>query len=241
MKANKSPSFKQLKQLKTLRKQLRAQPSAPPREERARLASTGETFASMQSPTLPSSPLQAEDQALFRQAVKGVIPLKATPRHHPRPATSKPYNAEKRQRQQHAMGQSHLTALHATSDFYDPWDSATTPLAEYLNPICGTDVLRHLKKGRWPIQNSIDLHGATVDRARIRLDYFLQHSLAEQFRCIRIVHGKGYGSKQAAPILPTTVRRWLSQLDFVLAFTNCEPHEGGSGAVKVLLRHSARH
>ena len=54
--------------------------------------------------------------------------------------------------------------------------------------------------------------------------------------CIRIVHGKGLGSKNREPVLKGKVLRWLVQRDEVLAFAQAGPTDGGSGALLALLR-----
>ena len=183
--------------------------------------------------------LNSTDQALFKEAVRGTTPLKSKNTHSlSRPKKHKVPSAEQRlQRQQHASGSEELLDIYGLSDEFtiDPHEQ---PISEYLSPQCGPDVLRQLKKGRWPIANHIDLHGSTLEQARLRLNYFLKYSLVEQYKCVRIVHGKGYGSKDKTPLLALTVRRWLSQLDFVQAFCDCSAYEGGQGAVKVLLRIS---
>lgn len=244
MKANnKKEVFKDLKTLKPLRKKIKTQQapiSAGPSFVRTNHNQTKSTVNSVSKKT---SLIDSHDQHLFLQAVKDVKPLKS--------AQSRAHKAQEqlkknidfqheqfKRRQQHALGQNHLPYLQNISDLYSP-DYDEKPKRDYLNPLCGTDVLRNLKKERWAIISSIDLHGATLDQARLRLEYFLQHSLAENYKCVRVVHGIGYGSKNSGPVLPTAVRRWLSQLDFVLAYTDCAPREGGEGAVKVLLRTTA--
>lgn len=191
------------------------------------------------APTVaPKPPPPPADKELFLAAMKGVTPLKPSQRQQKTNITKKQKAAQVEQfkrKQQHAVGKSSLPALQGISDYYSA-SYSEQPQSDYLNPLCGTDVLRNLKKDRWMVLASIDLHGATLEKARMRLEYFLQHSLAEGYKCVRIVHGIGYGSKNSGPVLPTAVRRWLSQLDFVLAYTDCQPREGGAGAVKVLLR-----
>jgi len=56
---------------------------------------------------------------------------------------------------------------------------------------------------------------------------------------VRIVHGKGLGSKNRTPILKAKVRHWLMQAEPVLAFTQARGEDGGAGAVIVLLRAAA--
>lgn len=256
MKANnKKQVFKDLKTLKTLRHKIKPQQTS---------VTAGDVFTPVKNNNTQASPaklklthtkqqaklskkkaplLTTSDQNLFLQAVKDVKPLKSSQSRHHKIETKRKKqialeNEQFKRRQQHALGQNPLPYLQSISDFYSP-DYDEQPRRDYLNPLCGTDVLRNLKKQRWPITSSIDLHGATLDQARLRLEYFLQHSLAEKYKCVRVVHGIGYGSKENGPVLPTAVRRWLSQLDFVLAYTDCAPREGGEGAVKVLLRTTA--
>lgn len=232
-----SKSQKALADLKTIKKALQTAPQpASKRAEQAALVPQPDLRFSLDARTMLKTSLEASDKALFLDAIRGTTPLKrSNTRHTATPPPRHITTEQHLQRQRHATGQDHLLEIYGLSDDYSlVMDSQ--PLRDYLNPHCGTDVLRNLKKGRWPISNHIDLHGSTLDQARIRLNYFLKHSLVEQYKCVRIVHGKGYGSKDQGPVLPRAVRRWLSQLDFVLAFCDCSPQEGGNGAVKVVLR-----
>ena len=67
----------------------------------------------------------------------------------------------------------------------------------------------------------------------------MRKARAEDWRCLRIIHGKGLSSYQKIPVLRSKVRRWLQLKDEVLAYCEPRPNGGGSGAVLVLLR-SAR-
>ncbi len=221
-------------QLSALRRRLRQQAAgAKP------LASPKKKTVTSHSDSHPrrheTGPLSATDRALFRQAMRTVQPLQTQARYTPPPSVLIPSSEQIKQRRERAESHHHDYLNTQLSDDYDAW-VPNEPIDEYLNPICGTDVLRNLKRGQWPIEASIDLHGATLERARERLQSFLQYCLAEQYRCIRIVHGKGYGSANQEPILLYQIRRWLTQLSSVLAFCHCPPKEGGQGAVKVLLR-----
>lgn len=229
---------KTLAELKALKKALQTPPQPPPMVAGAQSTQKPTLRFGLHSKSTLNAVLDPNDKALFHQAVRGTTPLKTKNTGQKLPILPKKNTVPSEQylqRQRHANGEDELLDIYGLSDefaleFYD------RPINEYRSSYCGTDVLRDLKKGRWPIANHIDLHGSTLEQARLRLNYFLKHSLIEQYRCVRIVHGVGYGSKDKSPVLPLAVRRWLSQLDFVLAFTDCNPAEGGSGAVKVLLR-----
>jgi len=80
------------------------------------------------------------------------------------------------------------------------------------------------------------LHGLNRDQARTQLAHFLAECLHEGRRCIRVIHGKGLGSPQKLSILRQLVRGWLMQRSEILAYCQAKPHDGGEGALIVLLR-----
>ncbi|MGE5713298.1 MAG: Smr/MutS family protein [Betaproteobacteria bacterium] len=110
----------------------------------------------------------------------------------------------------------------------------------FRRPGIGPDVLRKLRRGEWVIQDHLDLHGLRVDEARELLGQFLREAIRRGLRCVRVVHGKGLGSKDRQPVLKGKARVWLAQRDEVIAFCQARPAEGGSGALVVLLRPAAR-
>lgn len=110
----------------------------------------------------------------------------------------------------------------------------------FRRPGIGPDVLRKLRRGEWVIQDHLDLHGLRVDEARELLGQFLREALRRGLRCVRVVHGKGLGSKDRQPVLKGKARVWLAQREEVIAFCQARPAEGGSGALVVLLRPAAR-
>ena len=110
----------------------------------------------------------------------------------------------------------------------------------FRRPGIGPDVLRKLRRGEWVIQDHLDLHGLRVDEARELLGQFLREALRRGLRCVRVVHGKGLGSKDRQPVLKGKARVWLAQRDEVIAFCQARPAEGGSGALVVLLRPASR-
>jgi DNA-nicking Smr family endonuclease len=100
-------------------------------------------------------------------------------------------------------------------------------------------VLRRLRRGEFAVQGHVDLHGLTRDEARSTLESFLQRSRQAGKRCVLVVHGRGLHSKDQMPVLKEALKRWMSTArfaDHVLAFATARPHDGGLGAVYVLLR-----
>jgi DNA-nicking Smr family endonuclease len=97
-------------------------------------------------------------------------------------------------------------------------------------------VMRRLRRGLYPIEDELDLHGLNQTAARDSLADFIARSRDAGRRCIRIIHGKGYRSGARGPVLKTAVDLWLRRHMDVMAFTSARPIDGGSGALYVLLR-----
>jgi len=99
-------------------------------------------------------------------------------------------------------------------------------------------VIKRLKRGELNNQAELDLHRLTKLEARQEVVQFLNYCSQNNFKQVRIVHGKGLGSQGKIPVLKTLVNHWLQQRDEVLAFCSARPCDGGTGAVYVLLRNS---
>jgi DNA-nicking Smr family endonuclease len=106
-----------------------------------------------------------------------------------------------------------------------------------------------LKRGQYPIEARIDLHGMTQDDAHRVLGDFIARSAHAGLRCVLVITGKGLrrlddertGSEIG--ILRNAAPRWLNEAPNrarILAFTAAQPRHGGSGALYVLLRRRAR-
>ena len=166
---------------------------------------------------------------LFRQAVKDARPLKASRLHHA-PVRPKPVPHQFIQDEQQALADS-------LSDEYIPaheLESGEELL--YLRQGHAPDIVSKLRRGFWVIQASIDLHGMVVDEARQYVADFLAESKKRGIRCVRIVHGKGHGSRNRESVLKNKLRSWLMQRDEVIAYAQARQADGGSGAVIVLLK-----
>ena len=100
-------------------------------------------------------------------------------------------------------------------------------------------VVRKLKRGEFAVQGHLDLHGLLKDEAKAELEAFLVKSRAAGKRCVLVVHGRGLHSKDQVPVLKEALKRWMALGRFarhVLAFATARSHDGGAGAVYVLLR-----
>jgi DNA-nicking Smr family endonuclease len=126
---------------------------------------------------------------------------------------------------------------------HDPvrWDIDTETGEEgsYVRPGISRQTVRRLRHD-WVAQAELDLHGLTKVEAKRELADFLYECMRRGARCVRIIHGKGLGSKNREPVLKLHVRHWLTQRDEVLAYVQARPVDGGGGAVMVLLKSPNR-
>jgi DNA-nicking Smr family endonuclease len=134
-----------------------------------------------------------------------------------------------------------LSELVAGATHFDVTD---TP--EYVEgAVQGLDprLLKRLRRGDFAWQGFLDLHGMTAAQARPAVVAFVAESLRVGRRCVLVVHGRGHNSKDRAPVLKGRVVEWLSRGSTsraVLAFATARPHDGGAGALYVLLRRDRR-
>ena len=114
------------------------------------------------------------------------------------------------------------------SDAIDALDAPTS----YLKAHCDKNLLRKLKKNAYPIGDQIDIHGCNRFEAQAELSYFFARTKAN---CVLVIHGRGL-TVNGRPILKTVARAWLAQQEFVLAYCEAKPNNGGEGAVLVFLK-----
>lgn len=177
----------------------------------------------------PPVPIVLSPQDEFRQAVGEVIPLPVPNRVEHAPARPRPIP---RQRQQ-----DEAQVLRDLLSDHLPWHEGLENGEELMFIRAGLrkDTLRRLRRGHWYLQAELDLHGHTTTQAREALVYFLRICRQQGYRCVRIIHGKGLGSKNREPVLKKKVYHWLMQREEVLAFCQARATDGGGGALVVLL------
>ena len=166
----------------------------------------------------------------FRKAVADVEPLRRRKRVElKRPAVA-PVPEQRRRDEAAALAES-LAGPLSIDDALDSGEELS-----YLRDGMPRQTLRKLRRGHWVIQDGVDLHGLNRDQATVAVASFLLQCAARGLRCVRIVHGRGLGSRNREPVLKAKLRKWLPQRQEVLAYSQAPASEGGSGAVLVLLR-----
>jgi len=189
----------------------------------------------------PEQPVEADkknpDDEAFYEAMQDVTPLPgATGKRFVKPVNT-------RVKPPHAPKNDDLEALARLTDLVSGSVELDISFSdEYIEgcvPGFGPKLMSRLKKGRFPIQDHIDLHGLTRQDAEKVVREFLLQSYRLGLRCVLIVHGRGLKSENRIPILKKFLPVWLNRgpvKKTVLAFSTARPYDGGTGAIYILLR-----
>jgi DNA-nicking Smr family endonuclease len=173
---------------------------------------------------------QSDDESdVFRDAIRGVAPLKRDDRLPPR--RKRPHARARQRRAADA-----LALDESRGGRFEEYAAGEIAFRRSSIPARS---LHRLRSGRYSIEAEIDLHGMTRADAESALKAFLLESIGDGLRCVRVVHGKGARSGPAGPVLKESVHRWLTMWDEVLAVASAQPRHGGNGAVYVLLKKHA--
>ena len=177
--------------------------------------------------------LQTDETQLFREAVRDVKPLGSPAQASGAAVEPPPASASRGEASPAPTG----------SPF---WKRACAMMSSTRRVASGEElvfhragiqaaVLRKLRRGDYRVQGEIDLHGLNVSEAKQALREFLAQALMRQWRCVRIIHGKGLRSGHRGPVLKGMVGAMLRKIGPVLAYVSARQVDGGTGAVYVLL------
>jgi DNA-nicking Smr family endonuclease len=167
----------------------------------------------------------------FRQAMRGIKPLKSearVPVTKPKPKPKAKFSKADERR----------VLAESLEDDIDTIEHGYGAALRFHRQHVGKRTMRKLQRGGYSVQAEIGLHGMTVDEARPRLADFIDYCASQGKYCVRVVHGKGLGSGNRGPVLKNAVNRWLRKWDCVLAFVSTRQVDGGTGAVYVLLQRT---
>ncbi len=163
--------------------------------------------------------IDPKDRALFRDSVRGTVPLgDVIP-----PSSIPPAYAQEPEPVDYPPLSDHISEAVAG-------DTVLT----FKRSGISNELMHRMKKGNVQISGALDLHGATVEEARGMLQAFLVEAHKANCHYVRIIHGRA--SHGGEPILKNLVNAWLRQLPQILAFCSAPRHDGGTGAIYVLLR-----
>jgi len=190
-----------------------------------------------QRPADRSAADDAGETEVFRAAVHDVTPLAHTPL--AAGLVKKPRAHRRKPAHHSAENLDEIMPLVAGSQAEDPQSAAGVTgeaVLSFQRAGVRTQVVRRLRRGLYPVDDELDLHGLSQSAARSQLADFIAHSRDRGYRCVRVIHGKGYRSGARGPVLKTAVNLWLRRHADVMAFVSARAIDGGAGAVYVLLR-----
>lgn len=125
-----------------------------------------------------------------------------------------------------------------TDEFVDllpPFD----PL-EYRRDGIQNGVLERLRHGGYSPEARLHLLKQPVRACRRELFGFIQDALANDLRCLLVVHGRGRALDSHANVVRSYVAKWLMQFEEVQAYASAQSAHGGIGATYVMLRKTER-
>lgn len=170
-----------------------------------------------------------EDQILFRQAMRDVLPIAAQKRKVHQDEKPQPQPQHRRRLQDQISAEK----LHLSDYISDPIKAETT--LSYQQYSLPKKRFKQLISGEIAYEATLDLHGFRGDEAKQEMIDFLSMAVNSGKRCVLIIHGKGnYGGEP--PKIKNLVNVWLPQHQQVIAFHSAIPRHGGTGALYVLLK-----
>lgn len=172
----------------------------------------------MKRPWRHSRSLSAEEQRMWDYVTRNDTLLHGRERQPPKPAHSEPQIAVAPQ----------VAYRHHAAPIVDALEQG-----EYAG-VDGNTAQR-LRRGQYPIDASLDLHGYNREKAHHLLQSFIHGHYARGSRCLLVITGKG---AVGGGVLRAQLPQWLNEPDLrplVLAFDTARQH-GGSGAFYVLLK-----
>ncbi|QSX35948.1 endonuclease SmrB [Shewanella sedimentimangrovi] len=163
--------------------------------------------------------LEYEGLEAFQELVKGIKPLTQDKQHFGTPLPAKVARQELAPK---------LAVQHYFSDTFQPLLPSDGPMrwrAEHADK----QELKRLRRGDYPPDLILDLHGMRQTEAKLELAALLEACIREQCQCCCVMHGYGTGIlKQQLPL-------WLAQHPKVKAFHQAPKEWGGDAALLVLV------
>lgn len=172
-------------------------------------------------------PIDADDAALFREAIGEVRPLPS-----PEAPPSRPKPSPRARRRE--IDELEALKLSRRPSEYDLRLAGEEAMA-YRRPEVSEKILKALRRGQYSVQDEIDLHNLRPSDAESLLRRFLGEARMAGRLCVRIIHGKGLRSAGEGSVLKGLVDLMLRQRADVLAFASAPEAMGGTGATLALL------
>lgn len=180
--------------------------------------------------------LTPDERALWKRAMRDVAPL---------PKTPPPDRLDEKPRAKAVSGATPLAPAPPKKTVGAP--ARRAPKA--VDPFNAGDprLERRARRGRMPIEATLDLHGLTQQAAKSALYGFITNASRRGLRCVLIVTGKGARGPASATapgrgVLRARAREWLREnalRQIVARAGEAHPRHGGAGAFYVFLKSPA--
>lgn len=211
----------------------KAKAGAKPKSPAAPPPARGSASGSAHARTSPDEDLD------FHRLMSGVTPLDEKHRRVPKVGADDASRAERKagKPREADTTMEHLRVLVDEGSKFEVTDDGRRVEGHRVD--VPPDFVRRLRRGGFPVDATLDLHGRSAAESREALEAFLRDKRARGERCVLVVHGKGGHSPGGVGILRGEISAWLSQgtpSAHVAAFTTALESDGGEGAVYVLLR-----
>jgi DNA-nicking Smr family endonuclease len=190
-----------------------------------------------------------DDSLSFARMMMGVVPLQTNNSRVTRaaghaesaaqrvPPQDRKADMEAQLRAEHEAVQAHLRDLAQGAARFEVQDDGRHLEGRRVD--CNPDYVRKLRRGQYPLDGRLDLHGLASTEAKSALYTFLRKMRAQRELCVLIIHGKGVNSPGGQGVLRGELAAWLSQgqaAEHVAAFASAQESDGGHGATYILLR-----
>jgi DNA-nicking Smr family endonuclease len=174
--------------------------------------------------------LTEEEKRLWKQLNEQTRPLKKTP---PQPEESKQAASRAKRAGPEAAVKIKRSVMIAPQQKIRPPEPERRP-GHYAN--IDRNTAERFRKGKYPIDATLDLHGMTEVKAHEALMRFIHAAVKRGDRCLLVVTGKG---TRGEGVLKRSLPYWLGDdaiAPNILTFDGAKAKDGGSGAWYILLK-----
>ncbi|WP_299073536.1 endonuclease SmrB [uncultured Paraglaciecola sp.] len=178
------------------------------------------------TPHPPKTHIDNDETCLFKNEFKDIAPIKQD-KIPPQRFSSKQKSGLKQKNNDLAEIKQAAAAFEFSDGFEGHFD-IEQPL-KYVKPDTDSHEVKRLRRGDYPPDLILDLHGLNKEQAKHELAALIHAAQKQHVYCVSIMHGKGtYALKKAIP-------NWLTQHPAVMGFHQAPKEWGGKAALLVLI------
>jgi DNA-nicking Smr family endonuclease len=171
--------------------------------------------------------LDPDETLLFSREFSDIAPIKQD-KIPPQPFKAKQKSFLTQKNRQHSA---QLKQAAASFQFSDGFEAHFDPsqIVQYLKPGADSHEVKRLRRGDYPPDLILDLHGFKREQAKLEVAALIFAAQKQHCYCVAIVHGIG------SLVLKRAIPSWLVQHPAVKGFHQAPIEWGGKGALLVLI------